>query len=577
MRKTCTFLHVPREGDEKFCMKMVQKFSRSANPVNVQRAVDMFVGYYGVCAPGACFSVQVVSLLLSSLLKLSCLPHIMSILNTLLSHNIRPPPECVLAVYEHVRERQIHNAVPQLINLTSKIVEAGCVFTVDQCEYIQNCLEFLHVPKEQMDIFLSVKFRAQTTSCQPSEVVQIMQAFRDMEVYKQQEDWSGLASVFCRVCVSQCSQSVLLRFCCCVTTVLLKEPKRAHTLPFNAFTDAVFERAPTDALVRGFLGRIGLSLLIRYYRTQQWSKGQKVVEVLSRKGLRYSVLTGLFGLEDAVSRCALITMATEVHLQSGSVEGALNVLRDNEWFVSCSVWSCERADVAYRVRLLTLLAQQTSHRDTLEVLSNLPGLQQPVDGVDVCEYVHMFNSHLRVCMERHALPVAADTLDFMLDHRLSADPSLLQSLLLKLGKQNLWSRARTLFKHALSLGYYPLLDALPGSLVLVLPCSLSDVEMALAFEMFISWNANVIRTHTENTLTLTMVLKRSADGAAVMESVYLSAGCRLLGAARMPNPKLTVHYTTVNQQQEQVFTLDLGSAHRWLTCNQSWALEVWAA
>lgn len=59
------------------------------------------------------------------------------------------------------------------------------------------------------------------------------------------------------------------------------------------------------------------------------------------------------------------------------------------------------------------------------------------------------------------------------------------------------------------------------------------------------------------------------------ESEYLSAGSRLLSAACIPQPKLIVHYTAVNSEQEQVFMLDVPSARRWLRHNHLWAHEVW--
>lgn len=35
---------------------------------------------------------------------------------------VQPPPEFVIALYEHVRERGILNFVPELIHLTSKVI-----------------------------------------------------------------------------------------------------------------------------------------------------------------------------------------------------------------------------------------------------------------------------------------------------------------------------------------------------------------------------------------------------------------------------------------------------------------------
>lgn len=69
-----------------------------------------------------------------------------------------------------------------------------------------------------------------------------------------------------------------------------------------------------------------------------------------------------------------------------------------------------------------------------------------LDGVQVGEYNTMFNAHLRRCVTNRVLPVAADTLEFMLAQGIPLDTSELQHLIHKLGKQNSWSRARILFK-----------------------------------------------------------------------------------------------------------------------------------
>lgn len=135
------------------------------------------------------------------------------------------------------------------------------------------------------------------------------------------------------------------------------------------------------------------------------------------------------------------------------------------------------------------LAEKTSHRDTLEVLSNLPGIKEshgerktwqsiseccviltdleiivchcvcfPTDNIDVSRYITLFNSHLQMCVDRQVLPVASDTVDFMLSKNLTVDEKVLQTLIHKLGKQNLWLCARKVFRrecHFLCL-FYPL-------------------------------------------------------------------------------------------------------------------------
>lgn len=50
---------------------------------------------------------------------------------------------------------------------------------------------------------------------------------------------------------------------------------------------------------------------------------------------------------------------------------------ENNWFVSSGAWPCRTADLENRIHVLMRLAEKTSHRDTLEVLCNLPGLKEP--------------------------------------------------------------------------------------------------------------------------------------------------------------------------------------------------------
>lgn len=64
---------------------------------------------------------------------------------------------------------------------------------------------------------------------------------------------------------------------------------------------------------------------------------------------------------------------------------AASVNSDNEWFVSSCLWPCEPADLEGRIRVLIRLTEKTSHRDTLEVLCNLPGIKETN-----CEHNNLF-------------------------------------------------------------------------------------------------------------------------------------------------------------------------------------------
>ncbi|KAL2080425.1 hypothetical protein ACEWY4_024218 [Coilia grayii] len=528
-----------------FCMVMVEKFAVSNNPVYVKQAVDVFTRYYETCAPGLCFNVQ-------------------------------PPSEFLLAVFQAACTKQQQNAIPKLIYLLSKGVEAGCLFSMDQCEHLQRCLEILKASKLHMDLFLAVKCRALANVCDSSpDMVNIAYAFVDVELCRKQEDWKRMADIFLRMCASPCTSSHLLRFCVAVATALLVEPTQSPVPPYVSFAEEVSSQVLEEGLDRSFLGRIGISVMVHYYTEKQWSKGQKVVEVLSRQQPCYSGMKGVFRTEDETSRCRLITMATELPLHCGSVEIALNVLRDNNWFVSDSSWPCGPKDVAHRVAVQTRLAQCTSSRDTLEVLTHLPGLLPPLDLGKAREYTCLFNSLIRSCLERHTLLVGADTLEYLLANGLQAELSMVQNLICELGKRNQWHRGRILFQCAMKEGYYPLVDVAATTAVLELPSYLNEVEMAICLEMFISRS---LANSTQNPNTLyapVVVLKRASESGVVSESVYLSAGCSLLSSAQLLNPKLRLSYTSVNAQQQQVYTIDPGSAHKWLHCNSSWAHKLW--
>jgi len=60
---------------------------------------------------------------------------------------------------------------------------------------------------------------------------------------------------------------------------------------------------------------------------------------------------------------------------------------DNEWFLASRLWPCEPSDLEKRTHLLMRLAENTSHRDKLEILSNLPGLEEELQGERAC-HVH---------------------------------------------------------------------------------------------------------------------------------------------------------------------------------------------
>ncbi|KAK9526263.1 hypothetical protein VZT92_014972 [Zoarces viviparus] len=567
--KMCRFQHVPVEGDEKFCVETVTRFTK--NPMCLQKAGAVFTGYYQSSAPGVYFSMPVLLSLLWALLKAGMVSDVFSVLSVGLAHRIVPGHEFLLALFNIVREKGLMGVVPELMQLTFKMVSAGLVLSLDCLDCVKNTPEFQQTVGTNSLVLVSGNHKLSTSAPLP-EYLNLTHSIVEIELCIKQEDWRRIGEVFRSICQFSQYPNQVGRISGRIAIALLSESKDKLSLPFAAFAETVCQSEGVDGLIRSSFGRIGVSLMLRYHKTHQWAKGRRVVEVLSFSKVNYSTLKGLFGNEDGASRCYLVTVATELFLLSGSLEGALNTLRENKWFLSSCSWPCEPTDLESRTRVLMRLAEKTSHRDTLEVLRNLPGLKEPNDVVDIYRYGSLFNSHLRVCVDRQMLPVASDAVDFMLSRKLPVDHALLQMLLHKLVKQNLWLRAREVFRHSLSTGYYPGVSSPPGFMALIVPCRLGEVELALTLEMFITVNAtDIFHLSETSTSCLSITLKRTQS----CESEYLAAGSRILSAACIPQPKLIVHYTAVNSSQDQVFTLDVPSARCWLRHNHLWANEVW--
>ncbi|XP_047460330.1 protein TOPAZ1 isoform X3 [Mugil cephalus] len=567
--KMCRFQHLPLQGDEKFCAEIVTRFTK--NPACLQKAGAVFTGYYQKNPPGVYFSMPALLSLLWALLKAGMVCDVFSVLSVSLAHKIVPGHEFLLALYNFVREKGFTSLVPELIQLTFKMANAGLELSLDCLDCVKNAPVFQQKVCPDSPGSLSSNHKSSTGAPMP-ECLDLALAVVEIELCTTQEDWRRMGDVLRSICHSGQHPNQVERLSGRIAIALLSESKDKLSLPFAAFAKTVYQKEGEDSLIIGFVGRIGVSLMLRYHKTHQWVKGRKVVEIMSLSKINYSTLKGLFGNENGASRCCLVTVATELFLRSGSVQGALHTLRENEWFLSSLSWPCEPADLESRTGLLIRLSEKTSHRETLEVLCNLPGIKEPNGTIDISRYSHLFNTHLQACVDRQILPVASDTIIFMLSKKLPVDHKVLKMLFHKLGQQSLWLRAREVFRCCLSGGYYPGVFATPGCRTLLLPCQLGEVELALTFEMFIAVNATVILQLSETTTSsLSITLKRTLS----CERAYLSAGSRLLSAACILQPKVTVHYVAVNSLQEQVFSLDVPSARRWLRCNHLWANEVW--
>ncbi|KFZ52054.1 Testis- and ovary-specific PAZ domain-containing protein 1, partial [Podiceps cristatus] len=307
--------------------------------------------------------------------------------------------------------------------------------------------------------------------------------------------------------------------------------------------------------------------------------GRKVLDKLYELQIHFTVLKGFTGAERVASRCQIVNKAAEIFLKTGSLEGATWVLRESEWTTNAPLWPCDKTDLLNRHNLLCSLVhkylRRSLYRQAFEVLQNLPGFQNCSDTVDVSQYSCLFNKLINACFESKNLGVSSSAVDFMLSKNIAIDFFLLRGLITALGRSSLWSKARTYYKSALQLGCYPPLQGNLYHKLLRIPSYLSEVEMLLAIEIFLVSHASNIQSPLATSQTLQIILKRCEDQTVQNNSDYQAAVERLILAARISDPKLFLKHMTMNVNMEEVYSLELSSALKWLQENMKWAGKVW--
>ncbi|MGH0117264.1 UNVERIFIED_CONTAM: hypothetical protein FKN15_032231 [Acipenser sinensis] len=468
--------------------------------------VTVFTTYYRISPPGVHFNSEVMTRLLYRLLNESQMKEVFTVL--------------------------------QIVVLVKMLcVDAGLELTVENFNYMQRQLDLLQAPREEIDVFLAVKSRLLEKQARRSEQFDLDVAVAEVEHCKEQQDWAKLGTIFINVCLGYRNLDELNRFCSCIASSLIKDVQETPMIPFREFAEKVCQEPHVSGLDRSLLGRIGISVLFGYYKAQHWTKGRRLLDTLHGMKIHFSTLKGLLGNDCYASRCQILNIAAEIYLNSGNLEKAVSVLKESDWIISTPVWPCDNMDVLNRHNLLCRMAEESAiknlHREALEVLKKLPGLQNFSDNVDVSRYTMIFNRHLSACIENQNLAVSSNTVDFMTSKSIPVDFSLLRKLIFKLGKNSLWLKARSLYK--------------------------SNIQNPSPFNQ-----------------ALQIVLKRKEDDdVCLSDNDYHAAMSRLMLAAQNTNPKLGIKYATVNVCKEQVFTLDHLSALKWLNKNMKWAGKVW--
>ncbi|XP_010145914.1 PREDICTED: testis- and ovary-specific PAZ domain-containing protein 1 [Eurypyga helias] len=584
-RAKCWFAHVPEQGDEKICMSVLRTYINVKGSGLLKRAAQIFVKYYTEVTPGVDFSSPVLNDLLISLLKSSLLQEVFQILNVTVQIHTLPAVDVLLKVFQHVASLNLRGAVPTLISTLCKLVDAGMCLEFEHFHYIIKFLHQLQASSQDINTVLNIKsslpqvYLLNFNICSGSTFAYVY-PLPPLQYCKVKRDWTKLAALYINAragCENFCDLQKLSLY---IAEILTRDSEtHMPGVPFCTFADAVLKKIQCKEGDRTFIGRTGISVMYSYHKVQQWIKGRKVLDKLYELQIHFTVLKGILGAERLASRCQIVNKAAEIFIKTGSLDGATWVLRVSKWTTNVPAWPCGDVDILDRHHLMYSLVHKylgkSLHRQAYEVLQNLPGFQDYCDTVNVSEYSCLFNKLIRACFESKNLGVSSSAVDFMLSKNIAIEFSLLRGLITALGRRSLWSKARTYYKSALSLGCYPPLHESLYHKLLIIPSYLSEVEMLLVIEIFLVSNASDIQSPVATSQTLQIILKRCEDQTVDSNGDYQVAVERLIVAAHLSDPKLFLKHITMNVNLEEVYSLEFSSALKWLQENMKWAGKVW--
>ncbi|GAB5576993.1 protein TOPAZ1 isoform X2 [Prionailurus iriomotensis] len=466
-------------------------------------------------------------------------------------------------------------------------VEVGMVFDPEHFNYIIKLLYQLQASQQEITAVLEMKSRLRMRQFKQNWKCDLDSALNEIQHCKEKGDWTKLGNLYINIKMSCGNFADFQRFCACIAETLTQNCKEERPgIPFCEFAETVSKDPQNSEVDKTLLGRIGISAMYFYHKLLQWAKGRKVLDKLYELKIHFTTLKGLTGPEKLAPRCQIVNIAAEIFLKSGSLDGAIWVLRGispantkSEWIINTPLWPCDRLDVLNRHNLLCTIAHEilakSLYRQTFEVLQNLPGFQNSQETVEVSQYSLLFNKLLDACIESNSLGMSSSVADFMISKNIPIELSFLRRLITSLGRSCLWLKARTHYKSALSLGCYPPLEGNLYRKLLLIPSYLSEIEMLLAIEIFLVSNASSIQSPGTSTQMLQIVLKRCEEDKSRSKDDYQAAVQRLIMAARISDPKLFIKHMTVNVNKEQVYSLEHCSALKWLKDNMKWAGKVW--
>ncbi|XP_075068498.1 protein TOPAZ1 isoform X2 [Mixophyes fleayi] len=511
--KQCSYIHIPKQCDEKICMNLLHKLIAGKNTLLLRRAVWIFTKYYSQYQPRVDYDNSIFSTLLDQLLNLSWWQDIFQILETAATAKILPSIDLIIKVFERVSSDHLETALPHLLDLFSKFVDAGLNPTLVEINQILATMNQSNASRNNITILLSMKARFEMKLSKQNWAYDLGTAIAEVEHCKVNSNWMQLGILYLNVCRGCENITDLKNISRCIAEALMKESVDERSeIPYTEFADTIFKNPQLNDIHKNILGRIGITLMYFYHRKELWQKGRRVLHKLKEMQINYTVLKGLDDQESVASRCHVVNIAVEIFLMCGHLINAVQALKESDWIINTTMWPCDRMDVLKRHNLLCTIIQEAVSKSMFtlcfEVLQNLPGLQES--------------------------------------------------------------------QGALSLGFYTLFEASINHKILHIPSFMSDVEMLITIELFMVSNASSIQSPGGCNQILQIVLKRVEEDKAQCKDSYHAATDRLFEASRLSNPRLFIKHMTVNNTNEQVYILDSNSTLKWLIENMKWAGNVWS-
>ncbi|KAG8005077.1 Testis-and ovary-specific PAZ domain-containing protein 1, partial [Nibea albiflora] len=328
--KMCRFQHVPMEGDEKFCIETVTRLTK--NPISLQKAGNFSARLTTIDALSTVLMCYLYSVPECPVLSLS-FPRV--------SFHLFLPPGAVFTSYYQNNPPGVYFSKPVLLALLWSLLKAGMVS--DVFSVLMVSLAHKIVPGHE---FLFALFNMVREKGLMGFVPELMQLTFKMAS-------AGLVlSLDCLDCVKN--------------TPEFQQTVNPNSLGSASGNHKVSTSAPFPEYLNLAHSIVEIELCTKQ---EDWRRMGEVFRSVCQSSQNSNQMERISG------RIAIALLSESK--DKLSLPFAVFAETENKWFLSSSSWPCEPADLESRIRVLTRLAEKTSHRDTLDVLCNLPGLKEP--------------------------------------------------------------------------------------------------------------------------------------------------------------------------------------------------------